>query len=258
MSSSSLGGATVTAPATWLNRDLPVYFTRNASDPPRTPTRVIPTSMPSSTSTSTSTASPTSSSSSPILSTGAIAGIAIGGAAVIVLIALGCILCLRGRRRQSPSLPPVVYSGNVSTAPYSPTQYPAMPYSPPYPQQSSPLPELPENSRVPMYDVEPKYDLALTQAHRNASTPEQNLQAMEGVWAQRRASPHSPHPSQDYHPVPTQSPPPSDLITPVRSEPAELSASKPTQSAYSSPASYKARRPVTPGSERHYQYPEYS
>ncbi len=241
--SSSLGAATVTAPATWLNRDLPVYFTRTASNAVRTPTRAITSS--------------TAGSASAVLPKGAIAGIAVGGAAVIVLMALGCFLCLRGRRRQSPALPQVLYTGSVATMPYSPSQHSAAPYSPQYPQQSQDMPELPETSHIPEYMVEPKYDSALTQAYRNGSIQEHNPQSMEGIWAQPQPSPHSPQRSQHYYPSPTHSPPPSAL-TPVRPEPAELGGSRPSLSAYSSPASYKVRRPVTPGSERYYQYPQYS
>jgi hypothetical protein len=150
----------------------------------------------------------------------------------------------------------------VATTLYSPLQQPSTPYStqytqPQYPQQTHNMPELPENSHIQECSVEPKYDSALTQAYRNGSIQEHTPQNMDGVWAQRQPSPHSPQQSQHYYPSPNQSPP-SSAFAPVRPEPVELSAARPGIPTYPSPTtSHKARRPVTPGSE-HYQYPQYS
>jgi hypothetical protein len=251
-----VGAATVTAPATWGNRDLSVYFTRTASNAVRTSTRAVSTTSPTITpSTSTATSTPTSSS-SPVLSTGAIAGIAVGGAAVLVLIALGCLLCLRRRRAQAPPQPPGIYTGDAASTYYTstyhtPTPYSAIPHSPQYPQQTFPMPELAADPGIPVYRAEPKYDSAASQALRNGSMQEYNQQGMEGVWAQRQASPHSPHPSQHY-PSPSHSPPQAAL-TPARSQPQELSESRPGMSAHSTSGNYPGPKPGTPGNGQ-YQY----
>lgn len=107
-------------------------------------------------------------------------------------------------------------------------------------------------SQMPTYDVEPKYDSVATQAFRNGSMPEYNPLAMEGAWAQRQASPHSPHPSQHYYTSPSHSPRPP-ATTPVRADPSELNAARPGMPSYSQ-GSYMGRKPGTPSSERQYQY----
>lgn len=245
-----MGAATVTAPATWDNRDLPVYFTRTASNAARTPTRVVSTTASKVTNTATSDPS---ASSSPVLSTGAIAGIAVGGAAVIVFIAVGCFLCLRRRKRKTATPPPATYTAEVASTHYAPTAYSATPYGHQYPQQNFNIPELPDESQVPVYQAEPKYDSTAGQAFRNGSMQEHGQQGMEGAWTQHQGSIPSPNPSQHYYSSPTHSPPPSNL-TPVRSHPQELSGSRPGVAPYPASGSYTGPKPGTPGSERHYQY----
>ncbi|KAF4631207.1 hypothetical protein G7Y89_g6917 [Cudoniella acicularis] len=115
---SSLGGATVTAPPGGFNNtDLSVYFTRKATISSRAPTRVIPS--PSTTSTATPSSIntvPSEISNSPILSTGAILGISIGGAILLIGLAAGGIFCLRRHRKNSQNvLPP-----QLPTPPFSP------------------------------------------------------------------------------------------------------------------------------------------
>ncbi|TKA45690.1 hypothetical protein B0A49_12057, partial [Cryomyces minteri] len=91
------GGATVKSPAqNWNNRDLAVYFTRQASVATRTPTRAIPTSTASATGHSTSTAN-----GSPEPShTGTIAGGVVGGTVFLVLLLVSIVFCLRRRRNK--------------------------------------------------------------------------------------------------------------------------------------------------------------
>lgn len=98
---SSLGGATATAPPTGFNTgagDLAVLFAEKAAVASRTPTRAIPgpTGAPGS--------------GSPALGTGAIAGIAVGGAVALIAITLGCCCFIRRHRsKNKPSELPVPY-----------------------------------------------------------------------------------------------------------------------------------------------------
>ncbi|KAF2085940.1 hypothetical protein K490DRAFT_74814 [Saccharata proteae CBS 121410] len=85
----STGGATVKSPASWDNRDLPVYFTRIPSYSARAATRSIPTT------TSTSTSSSSKKSSTDV---GAIAGGAVGG-----VLGLAAILLLVWFSTENPS-----------------------------------------------------------------------------------------------------------------------------------------------------------
>lgn len=85
------GGATKTAPATgFSNPDMRVLMTRKADIPSRTPTRAIPTA----------TNAPGDDDDNP-LSTGAIAGIAVGGAIALLALTATTILLIRRRRRRN-------------------------------------------------------------------------------------------------------------------------------------------------------------
>lgn len=85
------GGATNTKPATWDNRDLSVYFTRQATFSARTATRTIPTS------TASATSAPSGKS-----NTGAIAGGVVGGVVGLALIiGLVYFCCLRRRKSKN-------------------------------------------------------------------------------------------------------------------------------------------------------------
>lgn len=86
---SPTGGATKTAPSSgFSNPDLRVLMTRKATIAARTPTRAIPTATDHPNDTSTP------------LSTGAIAGIAIGSAAALAALLTATILLIRRRRNQ--------------------------------------------------------------------------------------------------------------------------------------------------------------
>lgn len=130
----SKGGAAKTAPASGFDApDLKVLMTRKATiAATRTPTRAIP--GPSSS--SSGTPSP-----GTALSTGAIVGIAVGGAAVLIAALACCVWCLRRhrrRRRQYPSPAPA-----VSVASYDPP--PGSSWTP----TSSPYPPSPMLARRP-------------------------------------------------------------------------------------------------------------
>lgn len=81
------GGASVTAPASWNDNDLSVYFTRTASFASRAATRLFPTNTAG------------SSPSSNKINIGAIAGGAVGG--LVALIAILCLIlfCLHRRKK---------------------------------------------------------------------------------------------------------------------------------------------------------------
>lgn len=82
------GGATKTAPANGFSSpDLRVLMTRKANIPSRTPTRAIPT------------ATGTPGQDNP-LSTGAIAGIAVGGGVALIALVLAVFFLVRRRRRR--------------------------------------------------------------------------------------------------------------------------------------------------------------
>lgn len=86
----------------FMHRDLKALMTRKAEVASRSPTRNV----------GSSTAEPASDSDTgPVLSTGAIAGIAVGGAAVVVAIVVGCFLLWRRRRSTKP--------GSATTQPMS-------------------------------------------------------------------------------------------------------------------------------------------
>ena len=96
------GGATLKAPSEgFKNPDMTVYFGGTATAGVRTPTRAIPTSS--------STPPPGSSRS---LSIGAIVGIAIGGAAFLLILAFAGIFFIRRHRRKNdlPVVPAPAYS----------------------------------------------------------------------------------------------------------------------------------------------------
>ncbi|OCK82337.1 hypothetical protein K432DRAFT_472509 [Lepidopterella palustris CBS 459.81] len=91
------GGATMLAPASWGDRDLPTYFTRPYNAPTRTATRSIPAST-----TPNNTVSTTPTHSSKPFPTAAVAGGAAGGG-VLLLICVAAIIffCLRMRQMEA-------------------------------------------------------------------------------------------------------------------------------------------------------------
>ncbi|KAF2127052.1 hypothetical protein P153DRAFT_377359 [Dothidotthia symphoricarpi CBS 119687] len=97
------GGATVTAPATWGDNDLRVYFTRTASFATRAATRLIPTNTSG------------SSSDSKHSNVGAIAGGVVGGLVALITILCLILFCFHRRKKAmkkdnvipvAPSSPP--------------------------------------------------------------------------------------------------------------------------------------------------------
>lgn len=144
------GGARVTAPAAGFDApDMSVQMTRKAVIEPRTPTRDV--SLPTVTSprneTTTQPAEP-----KKALSAGAIAGIAVGGAAVLIALLAGCCFFIRQRQKhyqqprhplgaQTPNIPPSGWGGPVNPSLSSPAMTHASYLNPPtphipYPHQS--------------------------------------------------------------------------------------------------------------------------
>lgn len=194
---SSLGGATATAPANGFNNnDLSVYFQQQASVASRTPTRAIPT--PSNSTIPTNTGTPPKKSK---LSTGAIVGIAIGGAVFFVAFFIaGCCLIRRHRRKHHAPTNPTTYhphpAPDYSQHPQSPNSQFSnyTPETTRYHQlQANSIPvELPNNTFDQSRD--PK-SLMILQSQVNDRDP--------AHWAQQHSeSPisTSPHPS-GYSPV---------------------------------------------------------
>ncbi|KAI8300466.1 Kelch repeat-containing protein [Colletotrichum sp. SAR11_59] len=144
------GGATKTSPAAgWNTADLGLMLADQAEITLRTPTRMV-----------SAISAPSGGSS---LSTGAIVGIAVGAAALIILLGLACFCLIRRRRNQQNHNPPNSSSGqpfhtqtmseawsppatHVSPAasPYSPPYHPSPftppPHSPPPPQSAQTVP----------------------------------------------------------------------------------------------------------------------
>ncbi|KAH7124849.1 hypothetical protein B0J13DRAFT_646745 [Dactylonectria estremocensis] len=114
------GGAVKTKPISGFDApDLSVLMTRTALPATRKPTRQV-----SFTTTTKSTSTPTSKpdDDSPSLSTGAIAGIAVGGSIALILALLGCCFFIRRRRKyyssQHTAATPVSFNGPaMSTTP---------------------------------------------------------------------------------------------------------------------------------------------
>jgi hypothetical protein len=233
----SKGGATATAPATWGNQDLPVYFTRQATVVARTATRAIPKETGSG-----------DGSSGRKISTGAIAGIAVAGAAVVVLLAIGCFCIRRHRRNQKKTLPAPEYQ----TSEYNNQYNPVHPQSPQYhvPAQRIYTPQSPvelsghQSPRFQHISVEPKYDSVPNVIRQGPIQHEQHQAAYEtGGWHS-----HSPHPSQQYY-TPTASPHPSTM-SPPSAQPSELADSRVPYENQASPApTYTSigRKAVSPG-----------
>jgi hypothetical protein len=154
-----LGGATATAPAGgFQSSDLSVYFAEHVTAA-RSPTRSIPTSTSTSTGTSSSK-----------LSTGAIAGIAVGGAVVLIAILLGgCCLIRRHRRRHMPQPPVTGYPAPdyfaVPQSPYNPQSQYQQHYQPPMPvQQTYQLPAVvPVELQGNNYQMDPTKNTGIQQ-----------------------------------------------------------------------------------------------
>lgn len=105
------GAATKTAPTSWDNPDLAVYYTLQAPSVTRTATRTLPSS----------TSTPSGGSSKSRV--GAIAGGVVGGLAVLIIILCLILCCLHRKKKskkeeevQTVDLPPPVELG-VTTAP---------------------------------------------------------------------------------------------------------------------------------------------
>lgn len=242
MVSRSLGGATATAPAAgYDDRDLAVYFTQTATIASRTPTRFIPTAS------STNTSGP-----SEVLSTGAIAGIAVGGAVVIiaVIIATCCLIRRHRRKKQLPQNQPTQNQPTQNpdpgpnTGPHYQQHYPRSPRSP-YDQefhdmQYETLPshhvisvaELPVTTYPYPINMDPKYD---TDIHETQQIP---IPTTYGDW-----QPTTP-PLQQY-PSPTSSPHPSSFSArATRSELSGTNPMSPPTPTYASSGRLSARRSV--------------
>lgn len=188
----SLGGATATAPASGFdNGDLAVYFKQRAALASRTPTRAIPT--PS------NTTSPTSSPPSKKLSTGAIVGIAVGGAVVLIALLLGGCCLIRRRRKTRENAQPA----------YNPApMHPHDPGSPYQHQHYQPTPhyQLPTNS--------PPVELSAGNLHMHQVDPKDGMRVNEGqypLYNEWQESPIHPHSSPAMSPHSTYSHGPNSL-----------------------------------------------
>jgi hypothetical protein len=179
----SLGGATATAPASGFNNsDLAVYFTQRASVASRTPTRPIPS--PTNTIKVTQTPSP-----SPKLPTGAIAGISVGGALILIALVLGgCYIAHHRRRKRQAPVPPVPTNDVIESPPV-----PLNPYSPGRYYQQEPQYQLPANpppaelsvNNYQMHQVYPK-ESVIQQIH------ESQYPAYNTGWQHSPPPQHSP------------------------------------------------------------------
>ncbi|KAK5013024.1 hypothetical protein LTR39_003853 [Cryomyces antarcticus] len=113
------GGATVKNPAqSWNNRDLGVYFSRQATVSARTPTRAIPTSTAPASGNSTSNTNNSPSTSH----TGAIAGGVVGGVLGLILVLAVVLRCLRRRKNKEEhpvAVSPAELPANRSSAAYT-------------------------------------------------------------------------------------------------------------------------------------------
>lgn len=174
----SVGGAAATAPASGYNNgDLAVYFKQKATVATRTPTRVIPTATKSA-----------SSEKLKSLSTGAIAGIAVGGAVLLIALILGIYCFARRKRRRQRSQNPSFSQSQAamaSSSPQSVRQYPATPhYQLP---ANAPPAELSDNN-YPLNQVDPKTNVY----HQVQDSPHDIYPSP----TQRLSPSISPHPSQ--------------------------------------------------------------
>jgi hypothetical protein len=222
------GGAKMSAPSGGFNAgsgDLAVYFGEKASVATRTPTRIIPSATGS------------AGSSSKPLSTGAIAGVAVGGAFVLLALALGCCCFIRRHRREIPvqELP----------APYprQPEYSQVLPLSPPaqytpvenFHQLPAPVPaELAENN-YPRYD--PTYNPAKSPVYSQ----------VHGTPPLQHSPVASPHPSIYSHATTTYSHPtdPSLTNTPTSRYGSQTSPA-PTYASMGHDRGSRTRKPVPP------------
>lgn len=244
---SSLGGATATAPAAgFQSHDLAVYFTEHASAAVRTATR---------------SASPTASPSKK-LSAGAIAGIAVGGAVVLIAFLLGCCCLIRRHRRrarqQQQQQPPAGYPAPdysaVPQTPYSPYTPGGTPYQQQYQppmltQQAYPY-QLPaavpvelqgnnhqmdptKNAGIQQLPADPTYQNEGWQRSPHGSPQAQQLSPSQSV--------HSPHPTVHSPHLSYFTPADSNTSNTLYSSPGSATSPTPT---YSSTTGRSARKPV--------------
>jgi hypothetical protein len=220
------GGATMSAPSGGFNAgsgDLAVFFGEKASVATRTPTRAIPSATGS------------AGGSSKTLSTGAIAGVAVGGAFVLLALALGCCCFIRRHRRRSRVQElPAPYQGQPEYSQVPPSSPPGQ-YAPVehFHQLPAPVPvELAENS-YPRHD--PTYDPAKSPVYSH----------VHGTPPLQHSPLASPHPSTYSHVTTTYSHPTDMSVTntPVSRYGSQTSPA-PTYASMGQDRGSRTRKPV--------------
>ncbi|KAI1333772.1 hypothetical protein F5Y15DRAFT_325094 [Xylariaceae sp. FL0016] len=199
------GGATKTQPDGGFDeQDLSVLLPRKFTAAARTPKRSV-----------------TSSSNGAALSTGAIAGIAVGGAVALIAAVLGCCLFMRRRKKKYQQAPnPVTLVGpygemghNQQWSPYlSPSHHtPASPYAPStYLSQTHtgqpPMPGHPVELDGMQREVVHAVPISPTASHSHGYPPKYDVGAV-GTWPTHTThSTHSAHPDNVHEILPSPLP----------------------------------------------------